>query len=129
MQIHVLFKQTMDIYKIQGKELATLAGITPHHLSQFRSGHKWVSSEVFTALLIGMDQLAPGSRRYFCELLAGSSTRNQESGNSIVEMINAADDDEIEQALLAIGRKWKRIRQNETISNYYNPELKDVIAV
>lgn len=128
MQIHQLFKQAMDRYGIQGKELAALAGIGSNHLSQFRSGNKWVSPEVFAALLESMDELAPGSRLYFCQLLANEPLSKEKESNStrLIEMIESADDDEIEAALLAIGKKWKA---RQTISSRYRPELGSAIAV
>jgi transcriptional regulator with XRE-family HTH domain len=130
MEIYQLFKQAMDRYGIQGKELAALAGISPNHLSQFRSGHKWVSPEVFAALLEGMDQLCPGSRRYFCELLAQEPlSQEEDSGRKLVELIETANDDEIEAALLALGRKWKTSKQNAVITGRYNPSLDSAIAV
>ncbi|MHC5672991.1 helix-turn-helix domain-containing protein [Nostoc sp.] len=129
MQIYQLFKQTMDKYGIQGRELAALAGISQNHLSQFRSGHKWVSPEVFSALLKGMDQLAPGSRKYFCQLLAEEPLAERDTSKKLAEMIEAADDDEMEAALLAIGRKWKRTRQNPAISGNYSTNFDSAIAV
>ncbi|MBD2778641.1 helix-turn-helix domain-containing protein [Iningainema tapete] len=111
-QIHQLFKQTMDRHGIRGKDLAPLAGISPNHLSEFRSGKTWISPEVFMAMLEGMEQLAPGARRYFCQLLANESLteRKQSMGEKLVEMIEAADDEEIDLAMLAIGKKWKNSR-------------------
>lgn len=129
MQIYQLFKQAMDRHGIQGKELAALAGISQNHLSQFRSGHKWVSPEVFAALLEGMDQLAPGSRKYFCQLLAEEPLAEKDTSKRLAEMIEAADEDEMEAALLAIGRKWKITRQNPTISGNYSTEFDSAIAV
>ncbi|QFS50621.1 helix-turn-helix domain-containing protein [Nostoc sphaeroides] len=129
MQIYQLFKQTMDQYGIQGKELAALAGISQNHLSQFRSGNKWVSPEVFSALLESMDQLAPGSRKYFCQLLAEEPLVERNTSKKLAEMIEAADDDEMEAALLAIGRKWKRTKQKSIISDDYSAGFDSPIAV
>lgn len=127
MQICQLFKQAMDRHGIQGKELAELANISQNHLSQFRSGKKWVSPEVFAALLEGMDQLAPGSRAYFCELLAQKPLlQGQNDGSKLKEMIEAADEEEIDEILLIIGRKWK---QNAAITGRYTSNLDSAIAV
>ena len=129
MQIYQLFKQAMDQHGIQGKELAALAGISQNHLSQFRSGQKWVSPEVFAALLEGMDQLVPGSRKYFCQLLAEEPLAERDTSKRLAEMIEAADDEEMEAALLAIGRKWKRTKQNSAISDNYSAGFDSAIAV
>jgi transcriptional regulator with XRE-family HTH domain len=127
MQICQLFKQAMDRYGIQGKDLAELAGISQNHLSQFRSGRKWVSPEVFAALLEGMDRLSPGSRAYFCEMLAQKPlSQAQNDGSKLKEMIEAADEEEIDEILLIIGRKWK---QNAVITGKYSQNLDNAIAV
>lgn len=130
MQICQLFKEAMDKYGIQSKELAELAGISQNHLSQFRSGRKWISPEVFAGLLEGMDQLSPGSRAYFCELLAQKPlSLGQNNDSKLKEMIEAADEEEIDEILLIIGRKWKTSKQNAAIMGRYNPSLDSAIAV
>lgn len=127
MKIHQLFKQAMDRYGIQGKELAAIAGISPNHLSQFRSGSKWISPEVFAALLEGMDQLSPGSRKYFCQLLANEPLGEEKV--NLAQMIESANDDEIDEVLTAIGRKWKVAIKSRSSSGNYNQELEGAIAV
>jgi len=127
MQICQLFKEAMDRYGIQSKELAELAGISQNHLSQFRSGRKWISPEVFAALLEGMDRLSPGSRAYFCQLLAQKPLLQAENnGNNLRELIEAADEEEIDEILLIIGRKWK---QNAAITARYSVNVDNAIAV
>lgn len=113
-QIHQLFKETMNRYGIRGKDLAPLAGITPNHLSEFRSGKTWVSPEVFVAMLSGMEKLAPGSRRYFCQLLAEEPLpeKRQSMKEKLVEMISVADDEEMEAALRAMGPRYSQLRNS-----------------
>jgi len=134
--IHELFKQTMNRYGIRGKDLAPLAGISPNHLSEFRSGKTWISPEVFIAMLEGMDKLAPGARHYFCKLLAEEELVSQNStiGDKIVELIEVADDNDMEQLLLAIGRKWKRDmnrgkQQDKNETSISTEKFTDAIAV
>ncbi|MBC1237599.1 helix-turn-helix transcriptional regulator [Nostoc sp. 2RC] len=130
MQIHEIFKETMDRHHIQGKQLAAIAGIGKDHLSQFRNGKKWISPEVFMSLLEGMEKLAPGSRRYFCELLAQEPLSEEENnGRQLVEMLEKASDEEIEEILLGIGREWKKRLYNPSISNKYNTDIDNAIAV
>ncbi len=126
-KIHQLFKQTMDRHGIRGKDLAPLAGITPNHLSDFRSGKTWISPEVFMAMLSGIELLAPGSRRYFCQLLAEEPMPEKRPSvkEKLVEMIETADDEEIEAVLLAVGSKWKREMQSRNSTE----SMKNAIAV
>lgn len=129
--IHELFKQTMNRYGIRGKDLAPLAGISPNHLSEFRSGKTWISPEVFLGMLEGMEKLAPGSRQYFCELLNEKPLPEKTNiGEKLVALIEAADDDEMEQLLLAIGRKWKRdINKAKKETSNFTDKITDAIAV
>ncbi|MDF5720215.1 MAG: helix-turn-helix transcriptional regulator [Rhizonema sp. PD37] len=123
-QINQLFKQAMDHYGVRGKDLAAIAGISPNHLSDFRSGKKWIGPEVFMSLLEGMEKLSPGSRQYFCELLAGeSSTKTTQAKHHLVGLIENASDDEVELAILAISRRWKKSRQESaSISKDFTTE-------
>ena len=129
--IHELFKQTMNRYGIRGKDLAPLAGISPNHLSEFRSGKTWISPEVFLGMLEGMEKLAPGSRQYFCELLNEKPLPEKTNiGEKLVALIEAADDDEMEQLLLSIGRKWKRdINKAKKETSNFTDKITDAIAV
>ena len=121
--IHKCFKQAQDRYGIQGRELAKLAGIGPTHLSDFRSGKKWVSENVLVKLLEGMDKLAPGSRQYFCQLLTDEPINTKKQ--KIVQMIEGASDEEIEAAMIAIARKWNRDR----LSSERKHDCSDVEAI
>lgn len=125
--IHQLFKQAQDRYGIQGKELAKLAGISANHLSDFRGGKKWVSEEVFCKLLWAMEEIAPGSRPYFCQLMADEPLllENQSVGERIAELIDVADDEDMEAAMIAIGKKWKKETQNKRNNNKFQSYKKD----
>ncbi|WP_229549739.1 hypothetical protein [Nostoc sp. CHAB 5836] len=48
---------------------------------------------------------------------------------SLVQLIETADEEEIDAVLLTIGRKWKTSKQNTTISGNYSPNLDSAIAV
>lgn len=120
MTVHQILKQAQDDYGIKGKELATLAGISPNHLSGIRSGKAWPGPDVFMAILAAMEELAPGSRRYFCQLLAAEPTKKTNMGEKLVEMIEFADDEEMELAIIAIGRKWKQSRFSRPSANTDN---------
>ncbi|MFK0731315.1 MAG: helix-turn-helix domain-containing protein [Gloeotrichia echinulata HAB0833] len=115
MEIHQLFKQAMDRYGIQGKELAVVAGISQNHLSQFRSGHKWVSPEVFVALLEAMEQLSPGSRRYFCQLLADEPIVESDPSKKLAQMIEVANEDELFDAMAKIANRYRFLRNNSVV--------------
>lgn len=127
MEINELLKKTMDRHGIKGKELAALIDMTPNYLSEVRASRKWLSHDSFIKLLEAMDKLAPGARLYFCQLLAGEALSPLPANEpSIVEIIETASDEEIEEALIAIGKRWKESRvssiknDNETTNIYVN---------
>lgn len=68
-----LLDQTIKKYGIVGRELAKKANISETHLSQFRNGKTHIGDDKLAALLGGMEELAPGSRAYFCQQLSGES--------------------------------------------------------
>lgn len=105
--IHEFFDLTLKRYGIQAKALSILTGVSQNHISEFRS-HKLktgVTSDCLWRLLAGMDELAPGSLRYFCDLLAGKKKPQQGFAADLEFLIEAADDCELETAMLLIVRK------------------------
>jgi len=102
------FKQAQDRYGIVGKELAAAVGISTNHLSEIRNGKVWPSEEVFARLLEEMERLGPGSREYFCRLMAGDRLQHWELRDRLHILIEAADDEELQQAFLLIGQKMFR---------------------
>lgn len=113
--IHEAFKKAMDHYGVRGKDLAELVGISKTHISEFRNGKNWVTEETLEALLRGMEQLSPGSRRYFCELLAGEPLNmvTREKKELIKELIENASEEEVDFIMSVVGYRWK-----EGIKNY-----------
>jgi transcriptional regulator with XRE-family HTH domain len=114
MQLHEILKQTMDFHGIRGKDLAAVINISQNHLSEIRSGRKWVSADTFLTLLEGLDTLRPGSRLYFCQLLAQKPFEMGQVKSELVSLIELASDEEIEAAILAIGKKWKESRRESS---------------
>jgi hypothetical protein len=104
--IHELFDQTLKRYGIQAKALSGLSGVSQNHISEFRSGKlkTGVTTDCLYRLLVGMDELSPGSRRYFCDLLAGKKQAQGFEGE-LEFLINAAEPEELEKAMLQIVRR------------------------
>ena len=69
-KINEHFVTAMSKYGIKAKELAELVGISAQQITEFRRGRSWVSQETFESILENMDHLSPGSKRYFCSLIA-----------------------------------------------------------
>lgn len=105
--IHELFDQTLKRYGIQGKALSSLSGVSQNHISEFRGGKlkTGVTTDCLYRLLVAMDELSPGSRRYFCDLLAGKKNQSQGFQAELEFYINAADEAELESAMLLIVRR------------------------
>jgi transcriptional regulator with XRE-family HTH domain len=119
-RINELFVTTMSKYGIRAKELAELIGISPQQVTQFRKGKSWVSQETFEAILENMDHLSPGSKRYFCSLMANEAIARTDKKQQLIEMIENANSEEIEAVLLAIGRKWKKSNSNSKSDSSIN---------
>lgn len=105
--IHELFDATMRRYGIQAKALSGLSGVSQNHISEFRGGKlkTGVTTDCLYRLLVAMDELSPGSRRYFCDLLAGKKKQSQEFQAELEFYIDAADEDELKRAMLQIAKK------------------------
>lgn len=67
------FSKTMEHYKITGKKLSQVSGVSENHISEFRRGKRktGVSTDILWQLLKGMEKIAPGAKIYFASLMAG----------------------------------------------------------
>ncbi|EFA70198.1 DNA-binding protein [Cylindrospermopsis raciborskii S07] len=125
MTIHELFKRSMDMYGVRGKDLAVTAGVSAQHVTEFRQGRKWVSEGTLEALLRGMERLSPGSVKYFCDSLVSQKLLEVEykKQNSTLDnnkmifanLVKSAGADELESLSVAINKRWKELvnEQNE----------------
>jgi transcriptional regulator with XRE-family HTH domain len=98
MNINKCFDETLKRHGITGAVLAKKVGISPSHISQFRNGKGGaVSHTTLEEILNAMEELAPGSKKYFCYLLAEGQLSEGKTGlgKKLVEMIELADDDDI----------------------------------
>ena len=105
MKIHEALHTTLEQYSISGQKVADEAGITASMVSQFRRGKKGMTNEVLDKLLAGMEKIAPGSRRYFCNLLAESSVSEK---GVLLGLVDDVPEEDIPQLLIAIARRWNR---------------------
>lgn len=109
-----IFDLTLKRYGIQGKALANLSGVSENHISEFRRGKlkTGVTTDCLLKLLEAMDQLSPGARHFFCDLLAGKK-KLQGFQSEIEFLIDVADENELESAMLQIvARMFPKSEEN-----------------
>jgi hypothetical protein len=125
--IHELFDQTLKRYGIQAKALSGLSGVSQNHISEFRGGKlkTGVTTDCLYRLLVAMDELSPGSRHYFCDLLAGKKNQSQDFQAELEFYIDAADETELRKAILQIAKRLfpkEDNDENKQSSTYTNLE-------
>jgi transcriptional regulator with XRE-family HTH domain len=99
----------MDDYGIRGADLSRVTGIGRQHISDIRKGRRWMTEETFDIILKGMEEVSPGSKAYFCRLLAEENLPHPKTlGELIDSFIAVASEDEKEEALLTIARSWRK---------------------
>lgn len=102
------FSATIRRYRISASELSQLTGVSGKHISEFKNGKRDVSSSLLVRLLDGIDELKPGAKQYFWQLASGQSP--QPLGNSLVQIIQVADEDELLDAMGAIATRFRHLR-------------------
>ncbi|QNP31363.1 XRE family transcriptional regulator [Cylindrospermopsis curvispora] len=123
MAIHEIFKRSMDMYGVRGKDLAVTAGVSAQHVTDFRQGRKWVSEGTLEALLRGMERLSPGSIKYFCDSLVSQklievdyrrqNTNLDNKKMMLANLVKSANIDELESLSVAINKRWKELIKNQ----------------
>ncbi|MEM7581498.1 MAG: hypothetical protein AAF316_17010 [Cyanobacteria bacterium P01_A01_bin.80] len=102
------FDSTLKCYRISAKELSKLTKVSENHISEFRRGKGDVSTNILLRLLDGMEKLSPGSKQHFCQMISGESP--QPLGNSLLQIIQVADEDELLDAMGAIATRFRHLR-------------------
>ncbi len=90
------FLKTRKYYGIKGNKLHEVTGVSANHISEYSRGKRDVSSAVLDKLVEGMESLAPGSKKYYCELLYGKQLFQPE------KMVELMDADELSELMMAI---------------------------
>lgn len=124
-----LFDLTLKRYGIQGKALAALSGVSQNHISEFRNGKlkTGVTTDCLLKLLQAMDELSPGARRFFCDLLAGKKKYQNNFTDELEFLINAAGEEELEGAMLQIVRRMFPKSEETTDAKVNNIRVKSSI--
>lgn len=103
MLIHKAFDETLKNYRISGKALAETASVSNALVSEFRRGKRGITDQTLNKLLVAIETIEPGARRYFCSLIAGESKRE---GN-ISDVIESLSEEEIPQLFIALANRWQ----------------------
>jgi transcriptional regulator with XRE-family HTH domain len=115
--IHIYFRKTQEHYGITGKRLSEMSGVSENHISEFRRGKSTISVEVLWKLVLGMDAIEPGARKYFCSLMADEANKPGEAKKPVESLearVEKASDEEMEAVMLAIARRWRRSRSPQS---------------
>lgn len=113
--ISTYFDRTLKYYGIQAKALSQMTGVSENHISEFRRGK--LKTGMTTAklwdLIVAMDELAPGSRKYFCMLMSGVNEfcpKQLSVGEQLEYLIDVADDEDLNRLFIKMGRIWTHRR-------------------
>lgn len=116
--IREAFNETLNRYRFTAKALSEKSGVSENHISAFKRGVSEMGSKKLEALIEAMDELAPGSKQYFCSQLASSCLtadwRNARSSAKAADwrsLILAASPQDIEEILRLLAEQWSVIQQ------------------
>ena len=93
------FIKTRTYFGVKGNKLHEITGVSANHISEYSRGKRDVSTAILDKLLEGMENLAPGSKRYYCQLLYGKKSISPE------EMVEHMDAEELSHLMMAIAAK------------------------
>lgn len=93
------FLKTKTYYGIKGSKLCEISGVSAKHISEYSNCKRDVSSEILDKLIQGMENLEPGAKRYYCQLLYGKRSFSPE------EIVKSMDNEELSELMMAIAAK------------------------
>ncbi len=83
------FIDTKKYYGITNKALYDHTGVSQSHISEYINKKRNMTTDLLDKLVDAMEELEPGARKYYCELLLGKSfvnIREMVSNMSLKEM-------------------------------------------
>ena len=110
--LSTLFDTTLKCYKISAKELSKLTKVSENHISEFRRGKGDVRTAILSKLLDGMETLAPMSKQHFYQLMSGEKQSPSSLNQTLVEIIQQSNEDELLDALSAIATRFRYLRNS-----------------
>jgi transcriptional regulator with XRE-family HTH domain len=119
--IREALSQTQDYCRIKGTLLAEESGVSQQHWSEYRNGKADLVTAKASAALEAMERIHPGAIRYFCYLLMSQSI-----GSDLKTLIEAAGEEELEEAFELIG---KRMFRKNTVESDLSKRVKSVAAL
>ncbi|MEA5511808.1 helix-turn-helix transcriptional regulator [Crocosphaera sp. UHCC 0190] len=72
------FKKVKAERRVTGKALSQITGISENHISEYLNGKRDVTSEKLWEMMEGMEQLSPGAKDDFAELIGKARTMRVE---------------------------------------------------
>ncbi|RAM47962.1 MAG: XRE family transcriptional regulator [Hapalosiphonaceae cyanobacterium JJU2] len=111
---------------LTAREIANKAGVHESTLSKFLDGKSDLKAGNYFKIL----SVLPSPQRQVVQESLGIvvdalSNKDNKGKGSLVQMIEIATDDEIGAAMMAIGRKWKRLR----LGRIHTEDVENPIAV
>lgn len=119
--IRQALSKTQDYYRIKGTKLAEQSGVSQQHWSEYRNGKADVVTAKAAGALEAMERIHPGAIRHFCYLLMSQSI-----GSDLKTLIEAAGDEELEEAFGLIG---KRMFRKNTVPSDFSKSAKSSVAL
>ncbi len=102
------FIKTKKFYGVTNKALYDQTGVSRSHISEFINCKRDMTTDVLDKLIKGMDKLAPGAKRHYCELLLGKEFVSYE------EIVENADPAGVARILNAVS---KRVGKGDLVSS------------
>ena len=122
--LHIYFKQTMDHYGIKGSELAEAMGCSRNNISEIRTGKTKPQIDRFWELIETIEQLAPGAKRYFSNLISENNTtfllKDTVDNLDTAELVAAMDDEQLSKLMFAVAVRLGNKKNNQQIDKSRN---------
>ena len=111
------FKQTMDHFGVKGTRLAKELGCGQAYISDIRRGKTNPPINRFWQIIEAMEKLAPGTRRYFGNLVAGNDTDYflEAVAQSIepAELVELMSNEQLAKLMFAVAARLGKQLQNK----------------
>ena len=97
------FIRTQSYYRITGKALHEITGISRNHISEFINNKRDMRTDSLDRLIQAMDELEPGALQFYTDELRGRKTKIAVANPKA--LVDAMDNQQISELMFAIAAK------------------------
>ena len=108
------FIRTQSYYRITGKALHEITGISRNHISEFINNKRDMRTESLDRLVKAMDELEPGALQFYTDEMTGRKSKVTVANPKA--LVDAMDNKQLSELMFAIAAKMGNKKNSKQVN-------------